>query len=32
MALYYGGADTVTAVAFGFVQDLVQFIKDNSKI
>lgn len=30
MAMYYGGADTVTAVAFGYVQELVQFTKDNS--
>lgn len=30
LALYYGGADTVTAVAFGYVQDLVQFTKENS--
>ncbi|HBN95639.1 MAG TPA: glycosidase [Firmicutes bacterium] len=30
LALYYGGADTVTAVAFGYVQELVQFTKDNS--
>ncbi len=32
LALYYGGADTVTAVAFGYVQELVQFAKDNSII
>lgn len=32
LALYYGGADTVTAVAFGYLQELVQFIKDNSKL
>ncbi|HKM42928.1 MAG TPA: glycoside hydrolase family 130 protein [Limnochordia bacterium] len=32
LALYYGGADTVTAVAFGYVQDLVQFTKDNSSL
>ncbi|HHT90392.1 MAG TPA: glycosidase [Firmicutes bacterium] len=32
MALYYGGADTVTAIAFGYVQELVQFTKDNSMI
>lgn len=32
LALYYGGADTVTAVAFGYVQELVQFTKDNSSL
>jgi len=32
LALYYGGADTVVAVAFGYVQELVQFVKDNSMI
>jgi len=32
LALYYGGADTVTAVAFGYVQELVQFTKDHSTI
>lgn len=32
LALYYGGADTVTAVAFGYVQELVQFTKDNSSV
>jgi len=30
LALYYGAADTVTAVAFGYVQELVQFAKDNA--
>lgn len=32
LAMYYGGADTVTAVAFGYVQELVQFTKDNSLV
>lgn len=32
LALYYGGADTVTAVAFGYVQELVQFTKDHSSL
>lgn len=32
LALYYGGADTVVAVAFGYVHELVQFIRDNSMI
>lgn len=30
LAMYYGGADTVTAVAFGYVQELVEFTKENS--
>jgi len=30
LALYYGGADTVVAVAFGYVQELVQFVQDHS--
>jgi beta-1,4-mannooligosaccharide/beta-1,4-mannosyl-N-acetylglucosamine phosphorylase len=32
LALYYGGADTVTAVAFGYVQEIVQFVKENSLV
>jgi len=32
MALYYGGADTVTGLAFGYVQELVDFIKENSLV
>lgn len=32
LALYYGGADTVTAIAFGYVQELVQFTLENSNI
>lgn len=30
LAIYYGGADTVTCLAFTYVRDLVQFVKDNS--
>ncbi|MBN2048121.1 MAG: glycoside hydrolase family 130 protein [Anaerolineaceae bacterium] len=30
MAIYYGGADTVTALAFTYVNDLVDFIYHNS--
>ncbi len=30
MAIYYGGADTVTCLAFGKVDEVVQFVKDNS--
>ena len=28
-ALYYGGADTVVAVAFGYVNELIDFIKED---
>lgn len=30
LALYYGSADTVVSVAFGFVQEIVDFVKDNA--
>jgi beta-1,4-mannooligosaccharide/beta-1,4-mannosyl-N-acetylglucosamine phosphorylase len=30
LALYYGGADTVVAMAFGYVDDLVDYIKSDS--
>lgn len=30
LAIYYGAADTVTALAFSTVQDLVAFVKDNA--
>jgi beta-1,4-mannooligosaccharide/beta-1,4-mannosyl-N-acetylglucosamine phosphorylase len=30
LAVYYGAADTVTALAFGHVGDLVDFAKDYS--
>jgi beta-1,4-mannooligosaccharide/beta-1,4-mannosyl-N-acetylglucosamine phosphorylase len=30
LALYYGAADTVTALAFGYVDELVQFTKEHS--
>jgi beta-1,4-mannooligosaccharide/beta-1,4-mannosyl-N-acetylglucosamine phosphorylase len=29
LALYYGSADTVVSVAFGYVQDIVRFVLDN---
>ena len=32
IALYYGAADTVTGVAYTQVDDLIEFIKNNSKI
>jgi beta-1,4-mannooligosaccharide/beta-1,4-mannosyl-N-acetylglucosamine phosphorylase len=31
LAIYYGGADTVTAVAFGYLGDIVAWVKDNSE-
>jgi beta-1,4-mannooligosaccharide/beta-1,4-mannosyl-N-acetylglucosamine phosphorylase len=30
MAIYYGGADTVTALAFAQINELLDFIKTNS--
>lgn len=30
IALYYGGADTVTALAFGYVEEVIAFIKGHS--
>ena len=30
LAIYYGAADTVTALAFGYIDELVKFIKENS--
>lgn len=30
LALYYGGADTVVALAFGYVEELVRFAQENS--
>jgi beta-1,4-mannooligosaccharide/beta-1,4-mannosyl-N-acetylglucosamine phosphorylase len=32
IAIYYGGADTVTCLAFTRVDDLIEFIKSNSKV
>jgi beta-1,4-mannooligosaccharide/beta-1,4-mannosyl-N-acetylglucosamine phosphorylase len=32
LAIYYGGADTVVALAFARVDELVAFIKDNSMV
>jgi beta-1,4-mannooligosaccharide/beta-1,4-mannosyl-N-acetylglucosamine phosphorylase len=28
-AIYYGAADSVTCVAFGYVDDIIEFVKDN---
>jgi len=30
LALYYGGADTVVALAFGYVDDLIDYVKSDS--
>ena len=30
LAIYYGGADTVVALAFGYVQELVEWTKANA--
>jgi beta-1,4-mannooligosaccharide/beta-1,4-mannosyl-N-acetylglucosamine phosphorylase len=30
LALYYGGADTVVCLAFGYVQEIINFVKSNS--
>ena len=32
IAIYYGGADTVTALAFGRLEEIVDFIKANSEV
>jgi beta-1,4-mannooligosaccharide/beta-1,4-mannosyl-N-acetylglucosamine phosphorylase len=32
MAIYYGGADTVTALAFAYLDEMVDFIKTNSEL
>ena len=32
IAIYYGGADTVTALAFAQMDELVDFIKKNSAV
>jgi beta-1,4-mannooligosaccharide/beta-1,4-mannosyl-N-acetylglucosamine phosphorylase len=32
LAIYYGAADTVTCLAFTQVDELISFIKSNSKV
>jgi beta-1,4-mannooligosaccharide/beta-1,4-mannosyl-N-acetylglucosamine phosphorylase len=32
LAIYYGGADTVTALAFAYLNQIVDFVKSNSEI
>jgi beta-1,4-mannooligosaccharide/beta-1,4-mannosyl-N-acetylglucosamine phosphorylase len=32
IALYYGGADTVTGLAFGYLDEIIHFVKTNSRL
>lgn len=32
VAIYYGGADTVTCLAYGYIQEIVDFVKENKII
>jgi beta-1,4-mannooligosaccharide/beta-1,4-mannosyl-N-acetylglucosamine phosphorylase len=32
LAIYYGGADTVVCLAFGYVQEIVDYVKSNSQV
>jgi len=32
LAIYYGGADTVVALAFAYLDELIRFVKDNSEL
>ena len=32
IAIYYGGADTVTGLAFAYVDEVVEFVKRNSLV
>lgn len=32
MAIYYGGADTVVCLAFGYLDQVIEFVKTNSKV
>ena len=32
LAIYYGGADTVVCLAFGYVDDIIDFVKNNSAV
>jgi beta-1,4-mannooligosaccharide/beta-1,4-mannosyl-N-acetylglucosamine phosphorylase len=32
LAIYYGAADTVTALAFGRVDEIVDFVKSTSEV
>jgi beta-1,4-mannooligosaccharide/beta-1,4-mannosyl-N-acetylglucosamine phosphorylase len=32
LAIYYGAADTVTGLAFGYLDEIVDFVKHNSAV
>jgi beta-1,4-mannooligosaccharide/beta-1,4-mannosyl-N-acetylglucosamine phosphorylase len=32
IAIYYGAADTVTGLAFGYVGEILAYLKDNSEV
>ena len=32
IAIYYGGADTVTCLAFAYADEVIEFVKSNSKV
>ncbi len=32
LAIYYGGADTVVCLAFAYVDEVIEFIKENSRV
>jgi beta-1,4-mannooligosaccharide/beta-1,4-mannosyl-N-acetylglucosamine phosphorylase len=32
LAIYYGGADTVVCLAFAYVDEIIDFVKSNSKV
>ncbi|NOZ63194.1 MAG: glycosidase [Calditrichaeota bacterium] len=32
IAIYYGGADTYTCLAFAYIDDLIDFVKENSEV
>ena len=32
LAIYYGGAGTVTALAFAHIDELIGYVKDNSEL
>jgi beta-1,4-mannooligosaccharide/beta-1,4-mannosyl-N-acetylglucosamine phosphorylase len=32
LAVYYGGADTVICLAFAYLDEIIDFVKNNSKV
>lgn len=32
IAIYYGAADTVTGLAFGYVDEIIDFVKETSEL